>query len=119
MSTTTKNKMINALVNAWEKAHTLEQAEKDATYLTTNIEEWKTNTDRVFNAAEALLDAYHEMGDVVESAMGPVEEANYEEVFATIGSAYAAMYAYVNGLYGDAYGIQSDTIPYDDDEENA
>ena len=119
MNTTTKNEVINSLVNAWEKAHTLEKAIKDATCLTMNREEWKTNTDCVFHAAEALLDACREMWDVVDSAMKPVDDPNYEEVFASFGYAYAAMYAYVDEFHIEAYGIESDATPYDDDEENA
>ena len=65
-------------------------------------------------AADALLDAYGEMEDVVDSTMRPVEGPNCEEAFAPYGSAYAAMFAYVNELYGEAYEMESDDFLYEE-----
>ena len=114
MKMTTPNAMLNSLVNAWEKAHTLEKAMKDASCLTMDREEWRNNRNRVARAAEALLDAYCDMENVVDSTMRPVEGPNCEEAFAPYGSAYAAMYAYVDELHSEAYEMESDDFLYEE-----
>ena len=114
MKMTTPNAMLNSLVNAWEKAHTLEKAMKDASCLTMDKEEWRNNRNRVAQAADALLDAYCEMEEVVDSTVGPVEGPNCEEAFAPYGSAYAAMFAYVDELQGEAYEMESDDFLYEE-----
>lgn len=114
MKMTTPNAMLNSLVNAWEKAHTLEKAMKDASCLTMDKEEWRNNRNRVAQAAEALLDAYCEMENAVDSTMQPAEAPNCEEAFAPYGSAYAAMFAYVDELHGEAYEMESDDFLYEE-----
>lgn len=114
MKMTTPNAMLNSLVNAWEKAHTLEKAMKDAACLTMDRKEWTTNRNRVAQAAEALLDAYCEMENEVDSTVGTVEGPNCEEAFAPYGSAYAAMYAYVDELHSEAYEMEADDFLYEE-----
>ena len=115
--TTNKEMLIDALVNAWEKAHALEKAMTAAkSDVILDQEEWDTMRKGVGKAAYALSEAYDFMERVVDDIEQPIEGPDFKKTYSKFGPAYAAMIDYVERFNGEAYAISSE---FDEEEFNS
>lgn len=113
-TTTNKEMLIDALVNAWEKAHALEKAMAAAKGdVILDPEEWKNTRNSVGKAAYALSEAYDFMERVVDDIEKPLEGPDFKKTYSKFGPAYAAMIDYVEQYGGASYAISTE---FDEEE---